>query len=283
MKPTFGRVSKYGAFPLSWTLDHIGPMTRTVEDNIIMLKAIAGFDPHDYFSADVPLNIDMSYVKAGVKGKTIGIPTTFYFDGLSDEVEKLMVKAIDTFQEMGAIIKKVEIPHLEEMSIAQSITIMTEAFAVHEERLRTQPEKFEEEVRNRLMPSVFVSASEYVQAQQMRQIGIREFNKALEEADVILAPSTAIEAGDIDQREVVVKGKTEAVRVVLTRMSGPANLTGFPSLSVPCGLSKDGLPVGMQLIGKAFDEATTYRFGYAFEQQSGFNTLKYDINDVANK
>lgn len=280
MKPTFGRVSKYGAFPLSWTLDHIGPMTRTIEDNVAMFAVVAGHDPQDYFSANVPVDVNMAYIKAGIRGGKIGIPKAFFFEDISPEVLALVEKAIRDFERMGAEIKEVEIPHIEEISLAHSITLMSEAFTVHEERLRSLPDKFEEEVRNRLLPSIFISASEYLQAQQVRQLGIREFNKALADVDVLLAPGTAIVAQDVDQREVDINGKTEAVRTAVTRIQGPGDITGLPSLTVPCGLSGEGLPVAYQLMGKAFDEATLYRYGYAYEQQSDFNPLKYDINDT---
>jgi aspartyl-tRNA(Asn)/glutamyl-tRNA(Gln) amidotransferase subunit A len=282
MKANFGRVSKYGVFPLSWTLDHVGTLTRTVEDNMILLQSIAGYDSKDPYSLHERFDLDNSTMKSNIRGKIIGVPTSFYFSGITDEIRETVEGALKSFEKMGAKIETVTIPHIEEIATAHFVTIASEAYVVHEERLRSRPEMIDEEVRNRILSGILPTASEYIQAQQLRHLAIREFNQLFEGIDVLVTPTTSAVATDIDQRETVIEGKPQPVRSALNRLTGPTTLLGIPSISVPCGFSKDGLPIGMQLISKAFDETTAYRFAYAFERQSGVNTLKFDI-DRANQ
>jgi aspartyl-tRNA(Asn)/glutamyl-tRNA(Gln) amidotransferase subunit A len=265
MKPTFGRVSKRGVFPLSWTLDHVGPLTRTVEDNALLLGALVGHDPGDPYSANSPAEDFARDVRRGVRGGVIGVPEDVYFEHLDGEGEERVREAIEVFRDSGAEVREVGIPHLRETLRAQRFTLAADAYAVHEERLKSEPDRFDEEVRKRLMDGERLKAHRYASAQQ-RKLGAREeFGRALEGVDVLLTPAVPIVATPIDAREVDIGGHEESVRSAVTRLTGPTNLTGFPSLSVPCGFTASGLPVGVQLIGRPFDEATVYRFGYAYE------------------
>lgn len=277
MKPSFGRISKYGVFPCAWTLDHVGPMTRTVEDNLILMEALAGYDPNDLYSVKKPLNLGSSLMKASIKNKVLGVPANYYFDDISEEVEESVKKAIMLFEQMGVKIEIVKLPYIDEIIFAQWITALSEAFMIHEERLRSQAVKIEEEVRNRILPGMLFSASDYIKAQQVRCLAVNEFNKLFEKIDILIGPNTTIVAQDIGKKEVIVKGKLHEVRTAVNRLAIPPSFLGLPCLSVPCGFSKDGLPIGMQLITKHFDEATAYQFGYAFEQECSINTLKYNI------
>ena len=266
MKPTFGRVSKHGVFPLSWTLDHVGPLTRTVEDNAVLLSALAGHDPEDPYSANEAAEDFARDLGRGVWGTTVGVPKDYYFEYVEDEVGERVRGAIEVFLSLGAEVREVEIPHLQETLEAQRHILAADAYAIHEERLKSAPEKFDEEVRERLLEGERLKAHRYAGAQQ-RKLGAKdEFERALREVDVLLAPTVPIAATLIDQREVNIGGYEEPVRSAVTRLTGPANLIGFPSLSVPCGFTTTGLPVGMQLIGCPFDEATLYRFGHAYEE-----------------
>ena len=265
MKPTFGRVSKRGVFPLSWTLDHIGPLTRAVEDNALVLNVLAGHDPADPYSADRPAEDFARDLRRGVRGGVIGVPEDFYFERLDGEVEEKVREAIEVFLASGAEVRKVSVPHLPETLHAQRLTLAAEAYAVHEERLRNEPERFGDEVRQRLMDGERPRAHRYASAQQTKLRAQEEFRRAMEGVDVLLTPAVPIAATPIDAREVDVGGREESVRSALTRLTGPTNLTGFPSLSVPCGSTAAGLPAGLQLIGRPFDEATVYRFGHTYE------------------
>jgi aspartyl-tRNA(Asn)/glutamyl-tRNA(Gln) amidotransferase subunit A len=266
MKPTFGRVSKHGVFPLSWTLDHVGPLTRTVEDNALLLNALAGYDARDPYSANREPEDFARDLDRGVRGTVIGLPSDFYFEHVEDEVEKRVREAIEVFRFLGAEIREVGIPHLWETLKAQRLTLAADAYAIHEERLKTDPEKFNEEGRERLLDGERLKAHRYASAQQRKLLAKDEFSRALGEVDVLLSPTLPIAATLIDQREVDIGGYEEPVRSAVTRLTGPTNHNGFPSLSVPCGVTASGLPVGMQLIGRPFDEATVYRFGYAYEE-----------------
>lgn len=266
MKPTFSRVSKHGVFPLAWTLDHVGPLTRTVEDNAFFLSAVAGHDPADPHSADRPAEDFTRNLERGIRGGAIGIPASFYFEHLDGEVEARVREDIEVFRELGAAVREVEIPNLWETLKAQRLTLAAEAYAVHEERLKSAPEKFDDQGAERLRSGEDLRAYRYANAQQRRLQAREEFGRALQAADVLLVPAVPIPAPKIGERETNIGGYEEAVYSALTRLNGPTNFTGLPSLSVPCGFTVAGLPVGLQLIGRSFDEATVYRYGYAYEQ-----------------
>lgn len=269
MKPTFGRVSKWGVFPLSWSLDHVGPLTRTVSDNAMILNVLAGHDPADPHSADRPAEDFTRDLESGLKGTSLGLPSSFYFEHVDEEVESRVREAVEVFSSLGAEVREVEIPNLWDTLKAQRLILAAEAYAVHEERLKNEPEKFGEEVRERLMDGERPKAYRYANARQRGMLATDEFDRVLDGVDVILTPSVPLSATEIGQREISIEGYEEDVRSALTRFTGPTDLTGHPSLSVPCGTTNSGLPVGLQLIGRLFDEATLYRFGRAYEEVVG--------------
>jgi aspartyl-tRNA(Asn)/glutamyl-tRNA(Gln) amidotransferase subunit A len=266
MKPTFGRVSRSGVFPLSWTLDHVGPLTRTVEDNALLLSVLAGYDPEDPYCVERDVEDFTRELERGVGGGVIGVPTDLYFEHVATEVEARVREVVEVFRSLGAEVREVEIPHLQETLRAQRLILTVEAYATHEERLSKEPDRFDDEVRERLLEGERLEAHRYARAQWTQRRSLHDFDRALEEVDVLLAPTVPIAATEIGQREVSIGGYEEAVRSALTRLTGPTNLNGLPSLSVPCGLVEPGLPVGAQLIGRPFDEATLYRYGHAYER-----------------
>ena len=269
MKPTFGRVSKSGVFPLAPTLDHVGPLTRTVEDNALMLNAMAGHDPQDLHSAARPPEDFARDLENGVRDTVVGVPTGFYFEHVEAGVEARVREAIEAFRDLGAEVREVNIPNVWETLSAQRLTLAAEAYAVHEERLKTEPEGFDDQGLERLMRGEDLQAYRYANAQQRRLLSRREFEEVLQAVDVLLAPSVPIPATRIGQRRTEIDGHEEAVYSALTRLTGPTNMNGLPSLSVPCGKTESGLPVGLQIIGRPFDEATLYRFGRAHEAATG--------------
>lgn len=268
MKPTFGRVSKHGVFPLAWSLDHVGPITRTVEDNALMLSVLAGHDPEDPYSANLAEEDFTRGLQREVRGRRIGLPDAFYFEHVEAEVEERVREAAEVFASLGAEVREVDIPNLWETLHAQRLTLAVEAYAVHEERLKTEPERFDDQGLERLLRGEGLEAYRYANAQQRRLHSRREFGRILQEVDVLLTPTVPIWATEIGQRETVIGDYEEAVYSALTRFTGPTNLNGLPSLSVPCGSTASGLPVGMQLIGRQFDEATLYNFGHAYEEEA---------------
>jgi aspartyl-tRNA(Asn)/glutamyl-tRNA(Gln) amidotransferase subunit A len=276
MKPTFGRVSKYGVYPLGYTLDHIGPLTRTIHDNAIMLNVLSGFDDHDPYSVKQEAEDFTRLLGKSIKGMVIGIPTTFYYENIQQDVKQAIDEAMDVFKHLGAEVRPVDID-LSDIPWAQLMTIRSEAYAIHEEHLKSQPDKLHPEVRERLVASENVKGSDYVKAQQIRHQVLGHFNRALTEVDVLLAPTLPIVPTAIGQREVDIEGYKEHVYQALLRLTGPTNSTGLPSLSVPCGFSSEGLPIGLQLIGKQFDETALYQVGFAFEQERSLPVLKWEL------
>jgi aspartyl-tRNA(Asn)/glutamyl-tRNA(Gln) amidotransferase subunit A len=266
MKPTFGRVSKSGVFPLCWSLDHVGPITRTVEDNALMLNVLAGHDQEDHYSVDRPAEDFTRHLRRGLHGGGIGLPRSFYFDHVDKEVVARVLEAVEVFRSLGARVREVEIPNLIDTLHAHRLILGAEAYAVHEESLENEPETFDEEVGERLMDGARPRAYRYAKARRRGVLATDEFDHALHGVDALLTPTLPITATDIGQREVSIGDYEESVRSALTRFTGPTNLTGHPSLSIPCGTTATGLPVGLQLIGRHFDEATLYRFGHAYEE-----------------
>jgi aspartyl-tRNA(Asn)/glutamyl-tRNA(Gln) amidotransferase subunit A len=266
MKPTFGRVSKSGVFPLSWSLDHVGPITRTVEDNALILNVLAGHDQEDPYSVDHPAEDFTRNLQRGLRGAGLGLPTSFYFDHVDEEVGARLREAVEVFRSLGAQVREVEIPNLWDTLHAQRLILGAEAYAVHQEHLENEPETFGEEVGERLMDGERLKAYRYANARRRGVLATDEFDRALQGVDVLLTPTLPIVATEIGQREVIIGDYEESVRSALTRFTGPTDLTGHPSLSLPCGATASGLPVGLQLVGRHFDDASLYRFGHAYEE-----------------
>ncbi|WP_042348019.1 Asp-tRNA(Asn)/Glu-tRNA(Gln) amidotransferase GatCAB subunit A [Bacillus massiliigorillae] len=267
MKPTFGLISKYGIYNTAYTLDHPGPMTKTVKDNAIMLNLLAGYDSKDVHSINRTRENYTRLIGQSIAGKVIGLPS-YYFNNIDKEVKTAIDKVIKVFQEQGAFIKEIELRGIEEISESQIITIQAEAYAVHAENIRKHGIDYDSEVYERLQSSKNVLGYEYVTAQQKRQQLINGYNNVFEEVDILLTPTLPILPTNINQRELVLGDNIEHVRHALLRLTSPTNYTGNPSLSVPCGLSTNGLPIGFQLIGMHGEESLLYQFGYSYEQNT---------------
>ncbi|RST77664.1 amidase [Siminovitchia acidinfaciens] len=267
MKPTFGRVSNFGVFPLSWTLDHVGPMTKTVHDNAILMNVLAGYDENDPYSIDKATEDYTALIGSDINGAIVGVPSSDFFKGGDPEVEKSYLQAIKKFEEAGAVIKSVNLPDMEEILAAFRTTLTSEAYTVHEKRLQDFPDLWDDEVRTRLVTSKDTHVTQYVDAQQVKRQAIREFEGIFEEIDLLITPTVPILPVNIGEREIILNGSKIHSSLVLNRYTGPFNITGLPSLSMPCGYSDKGLPIGIQLTGKAFDEANIYRFASVLENR----------------
>ncbi|MFD2078229.1 aspartyl-tRNA(Asn)/glutamyl-tRNA(Gln) amidotransferase subunit A [Actinopolymorpha cephalotaxi] len=280
MKPTYGRISRYGAFPLSWTLDHIGPLTRTVGDNARVLGVLCGYDDRDPDSLrrdDEDFTRELDF---GVRGLTVGVPDGYYFDHLDPEVDRLVRAAIGTLADLGATVRPVSLPglpglpDLAALRDAHRTVISVEAYAIHRERLDASPELFDPIVRQRLLDGSAIEGWEYAEALRLLGESRRTFTRLMAAGgvngvDALATPSVAVTAPRLGQVDTDAAGVEETVRWALTRLAVPTNVTGTPSLSVPCGLSRDGLPVGLQLSGPAWSEARLYRIGRALETGLG--------------
>jgi aspartyl-tRNA(Asn)/glutamyl-tRNA(Gln) amidotransferase subunit A len=273
LKPTHGRVSKYGVFPLSWSLDHAGPMTKTVTDAAIIMEAIAGYDKNDPTTIDVPKVLYTDYLSEDIKGLVIGIDEDYYFKNVDPEVEKLVRDGIETLKTMGAIVKTVSIPSIYHTYYSMMMTCFGEAGAIHLNNLKKRPQDFGGDVRLSLELGAIPSAVDYVHAQQLRLKIINDFAEAYKSVDVIVTPTLPFTAPLIGQNSVMLNGVESGVFDQLPRLTSPTNLTGLPSISVPCGFSK-GMPVGMQIIGKAFQEEMILKVAYAYERSNTLSSLK---------
>lgn len=265
LKPTYGRVSRAGVIPLAWSLDHVGPMTRTVEDAALLLQAMAGRDPADPSTVDIPVPDYRHSLEEGIRGLRLGLPKDLFFERLDSEVRAAVLGAARSLEGLGASVVEVPLSRIQHAAPASFAIIAAEATAYHERYLKSRAAEYGADVRARLMSGQFVLATQYLKAQRARQVIRAEVDAALRHVDALLLPTTPIPAQPIDSHQVTVDGSTEDVRWWLVRCTRPINVTGHPALSVPCGFTAGGLPVGLQLVGRFFDEATLLRIGQAFE------------------
>lgn len=269
LKPTYGRVSRFGIFPLSWSLDHAGPIARTVEDCALMLQATAGYDPRDPSSANVPVPDYTKGLDGDIRGLRVGVPREFWFEEATEQVGGLVRKAIQVLEELGASVEEVSIPSVVHSPLGLVIS-WSESASIHEEWIRARPEDYDPDVLKRFQTGSLYLATHYIKAQRVRALLQSDFQQALERADVILSPTSPVTAPRIGDKTVTIKGRARTVTLVLARLTRPYNLVGLPAITVPCGFSA-GLPVGLQIAGRAFDEATVLRVAYAYEQAAGWH------------
>jgi aspartyl-tRNA(Asn)/glutamyl-tRNA(Gln) amidotransferase subunit A len=267
LKPTYGRVSLRGVIPLSWNLDHAGPMARSVRDVAILLQAIAGYDPQDAWSVRMPVDDYLSLRQEEISGWQIGLASDSYFTDseiVDGEVQGAIDAAAQVFESLGAVVERVPFPNAREATMANGLMTPSDAAAFHHQRLAENPQGFGKDVLKRLQTGANYTSTEYSLARRMQTILRCQFNEFFEEYDLLLTPTTPITAP--------VRGSADAVERarLLTRFTAPFNLTGLPALSVPCGWSSEKMPIGMQLIGKAWTEVKVLMAGELYEQARGF-------------
>lgn len=269
IKPTTGRVSRFGVMPLDFTLDHMGPLTRSVRDAAAVLQVLAGFDPRDDSSSRVPVG---QYVpgRVSIKDVRIGIPENFYNERMHPGVEAAIAAFQETAAGLGAKLVPVRVPDIAEMNAIARVTLLSEASAVMSPYLADRS-KFGQDIlalfdQGRLLP-----ATDYVNAQRLRRLAQLEFAKVWTACDVLLTPTAPNPAPRIGQTEVELGGVAEDTRLASTRYVRALNLLGLPALSVPCGFTSEQMPVGAQIIGRPFDEATILWVGAALEDATGFS------------
>jgi aspartyl-tRNA(Asn)/glutamyl-tRNA(Gln) amidotransferase subunit A len=264
LKPTYGRVSRHGVLPLSWSLDHVGPMARSVRDAALLLNVIAGYDPHDDGSSRHPVVDFVPEDDCAIRGVRIGFPENFYFERLDPDVESAVRSAIARTESLGAEIKPVRVPDMEALNTIGRMVQISEASAALEHHLEHR-EGIGDDVRALLDQGRLVAATDYIQAQRLRRRFQREFEKVWTEVDCLIAPATPNVAPRIGATTIQLGGREEDVRLATTRLVRGINVLGIPALAMPCGLSSEGLPAGIQIIGRAMDEALILRVGAAME------------------
>ncbi|MGH7406984.1 MAG: amidase [Candidatus Methylomirabilales bacterium] len=270
LKPTYGRISRAGIFPLSWSQDHAGPLTRTVADAAITLQALAGFDPADPGSSRQPVPNFSRGLTAGVKGLRLGVPREFFWDEVDPEVAEAVKKATAVLAGLGASVREVSWPMAAEAKALSFLIMGAEAFSVHERWLKERPEDYGPDVRQRLAQGATILAADYLRAQRLRRRFIEGLDAVFAKCDVLLTPTTPVAAPGLKEASLQWLSGSETLTAALPRLTRAFNLTGTPALSVPCGFTTGGLPIGLQIAGRAFDEATVLRVGSAYEQASGF-------------
>jgi aspartyl-tRNA(Asn)/glutamyl-tRNA(Gln) amidotransferase subunit A len=282
IKPTFGLVSKYGALPLGFSLDHVGPLALTVRDAALALGAMAGHDPRDPNSVKTgaqeylpPEAVD------SLQGVKIGLPQNFYFEKLDPQVDNAVHFMAYRARDLGAELVAVRVPDGEQLNAIAQVTLLAEAAAVHEPYLRKQRSKYGDDVRTLLEMGRLVTAVDYLQAQRLRRRIQGVYLNILKQVDCLLVPATPIAAPLIGQSEVALGGAVEDTRLATTRLLRGVNALGLPALSMPAGFTKGGLPIGMQLIGRPFGEKALFEIGAALEDATGHVRSKPPIMAAA--
>jgi aspartyl-tRNA(Asn)/glutamyl-tRNA(Gln) amidotransferase subunit A len=271
LKTTVGRVSRAGAMPLSQSLDTVGPLARTVEDCALLLGLMAGADPEDTTAIGGSLPDYSAATRRPIEGLSIGIPSAFYVDDLDPEVARVLQGTTATLKGEGASIVQVELPDQRQLTAACQLVLAVEAAAFHKRWMIERPQDYGPQVLMRLQNGLAIPAVSYLEALRWRGLALAAYLAATSGVDAVLAPVAPVAAPTIAESDVGNSPDAEAVIQRLTRFTRPVNYLGLPSLAIPSGFTKAGLPVGMQLIGRSFDEAMLLRIGAAFQRATDFH------------
>ncbi|MCW2678539.1 MAG: Amidase [Modestobacter sp.] len=269
LKPTYGRASRRGVASLSWSLDHVGPLTRNVPDCALVLNAIAGYDRLDPATVDVPVPDYTDGLDDGIAGLRVGVPTNYFFEHVHPDVERSVRAAITVLEGLGAELREVTVPYADQVLAAEWAIIMPEASSYHQRTLREVPGLYLEGTRVSLEAGELVLATDYIKALRLRTLMQQGWAVMFDDIDVLVTPGMPFAAPEVGATGTTWSdGVTEPITPALIRLTSPGNLTGQPVLSLPVGFDGAGLPLGMQVTGRPFDEATVLRVGMAYERAS---------------
>jgi aspartyl-tRNA(Asn)/glutamyl-tRNA(Gln) amidotransferase subunit A len=277
LKPTYGRISRRGIFPLSWSLDHAGPMTRTVGDCALAMNVLSGFDADDPSSAKLSVPDYTKALTDDVRGLRVAIPKEFFEFPIDPEVEQAVRKAIDLFGKMGAAVDEISWPTYRPSLGASTIILMAEASAYHSDLIRRSASRYDPNIRLRLEAGFFITSSDYIQATRARTLFYRQSCDLLKRYDLLAGPTVPTVAFKIGTTEAEVGGKNMKVIPLLTQYTRAFNLSGLPAITLPCGFSRSGLPIGLQLVGRPFEEETVLRAANAYEQATEWHRRRPPI------
>ena len=271
LKQTFGRVSQRGLMVTSFNGDHIGPMTRSVADSAIVLQALAGYDPLDPSTVPVPVPDYLDSVGQDLAGLTAGIPSNYFFDEVDGEVETSVRNAIAALQELGVEIREVSLPSMEYVGALRAASL-ADGIVTHEPYLATDRDKYGPNVIYRTMAGQFVLGRDYSKAMKVQRLIKEEYARVLQEVDFLVTPTAPVPAPRIDALDIELNGETHRVRGpgsgFISRNTSPMNGNGLPAITVPCGFSEGGLPIGVQFIGRPFEEGLLFQVAAGYEQVS---------------
>ena len=269
LRPTFGRVSRYGVLPISWSMDQVGPMARTVRDCALMLGIMAGYDPLDRTTSNRPVPNFERDLQAGIEGIVLGLPQQHFYEELHPDVGSAVQAALKQLEGIGVRLEPMDLPRARHLSSVCRTLMMAEAFGQHAVRLREQGEDYGSRARRWIATGAFYTAAEYQQAAQARQLWIDELEEAMQHVDALVTPTVRFPA------------YTLAVEATSPPDSGantyPFSLAGYPAISVPCGFTSDGLPIGLQLVAKPFDETALLRIAQEYQQASEWSQYQPDL------
>ncbi|MBS0561137.1 MAG: amidase [Proteobacteria bacterium] len=268
LKPTYGRISRRGVFPLSWTLDHCGPLTRSVQDTAIAMQVMAGHDPMDAASADVPVPDFSAQLEAGVSGLTIGIPRAFFAGAklLTPPAAEAIDRTADQLRAAGATVRDIQLPDYALFAICTRTIMLAEAFAIHEKDMRERIGDYGAITTGRFVLGAAITAADYIQALRVRRMLTDAVDAALQGCDALLTATTLTTAPRFDT-------PGDSISSISAIQTSPFNATGHPAVSVPVGLAPDGLPLSVQLVGRPFDEPGLLRVARAVERLSGWESV----------
>jgi aspartyl-tRNA(Asn)/glutamyl-tRNA(Gln) amidotransferase subunit A len=272
LKTTVGLVSRAGAMPLSQSLDTIGPLARSAEDCALLLGPMAGADPEDHTTSNAPVPNYAAATREGLKGLTIGVPSSFYVDDLDADIARVLDDTIAALKRDGVNVVTVDLPDQRQLSTACQLVLAVEAAAFHKRWMIERPQDYGPQVLMRLQNGLAVPAISYLEAMRWRGPALAAHLAAISGVDAVLAPVAPVTAPTIAESDVGNSVDAEAVIQRLTRFTRPINYLGLPSLAVPAGFSQFGLPIGLQLIGKPFAEAMLLRLGAAWQRATDFHT-----------
>lgn len=274
LKGTFGRVSLRGVLPLSWNLDHAGPMARRVRDVALVLQVVAGYDSEDPASINYSVDDYQDRLTEGVRGWRVALVSDEFFAKADAEVMNAVHEAAKVFENLGARVAEVELPRARQAAKANGLMTTSDAAAFHQDRLQNHPKEFGHDVRQRLTTGAAYTSTEYIHARRTQTALRRKFEKFFDDYDILLTPTTPVTAPPIEGPDAVEQAHK------LTRFTAPFNLTGLPALSLPCGFTAKGLPIGLQIVARPWAEATVLRAGNTYEMETKWHLQKPTVNEA---
>ena len=274
IKGTYGRVSRHGVVPLSWSLDHPGPMARSVEDCAILLEAMAGHDPKDPASSKAAVPDYRAGLKRGVQGLRVGVPRELFFEEVQEQVKERVEEAIGVLKGLGASVEELSFPEVHDAAAISAGILGAEATAYHLAWMKERPQDYSTQTLIRLESHLSVPATDYIRAQQARTRFIQRMRRLMETVDVLVTPTMSVTAPRMGESTKVVNGREYPTQVLLTMLTRVFNCSGGPVISVPCGFDDVGLPVGLSISGREFDESTVLQVAYAYEQATEWHSLR---------
>ena len=279
LRPTWGRVSRYGVVPVAWSMDTVGPITRTVEDCAITFQAIAGYDPKDGYMRDTPVPDYRAALTGDIRGLRVGvIKEKVYTDDLDPEVKDAVIKATGVLGELGASVEDVSLPLIEKSGAFSKAMTDFEGAAVHHERLRTRAQDYDHNSRVRLFTGALTPAQVYYKAQKLRGLFRQQLLELLERVDVLVLPTSPTPAPKLPDAPGIKSKEDAASRIFGVRnFTGPFNLANTCALAVPCGFTSGNLPISLQIAGRPFEDETILRVAHAYEQATDWHKRRAPV------